>query len=191
MLRNFAVLAASALVCAGCALDTTEEQGDYVTETVVVLGPDGQETVHVRELTHDEAAQEAALRQLARDVATEGGEVHTELAKDSTCAYSSLWLHDQQLLGGNRICFTGSAGLDVRRVDLRNYCRLRIGKECRLTWGEAVRSYQGGDFEGYFFAENLPEGYYRFYSFSPGQIELSVNYIAEGATHVSVGPLIE
>jgi len=191
MPRNLAVLAAGVLALTGCALDATEEQGDYVTETVVVFGADGRETVHIREMTRDEAAQEFATRQLYQESAPAGGEVHAGLAKDSTCAYTSLWLYDEQLHGGNRICFSGAAGLDVRRVNLSSYCRRKINTFCVGTWSEAVRSYWGGDFEGYFFAENLPQGSYRFSSFTPGQLQFTVDYIVEAATHVNVGPLIE
>jgi hypothetical protein len=174
------------LGCSGEAPSQPTTAGDpeaKVTQTIVVLDPNGPPRVAVHEVTVKEVeAQKVArahwLDQLASDPSASLGTSTAAIGQDTSCASSSMWIFSAANDGGSEICFLGTG-----TAYLSDYCFVYLGGSCEWTWSGNVRSFwagsSGGDFGG---GTGGP------YNFPAYQHATSVGTSVSTATNLYLGP---
>jgi hypothetical protein len=134
----------------------------HVTRTIVRIGPAGDPEVSTEEISVTQQRAEIAARAAfvrEREEAAKNGTLPrtVEIARDTGCSTSSLWMFDQPGQSGNEICFNGS-GPTRLSLYFRAYPCDPIDAWCRhnaLTWQgttlyAATRSYWAGTNGGNF-----------------------------------------
>ena len=123
----------------GEAASPPDDLSGTVTETAVRLMPDGSMQFESRSLSREEAQAQLAWRE-GTDLPPQGARA---LGIDTICRFSSLWLYDEPLNRGNRLCILREPNALVDSVNLT-----QVPYNGTSTWAYKVRSFYSGDDKG-------------------------------------------